>query len=340
MDPSKDLFIMVIILQIPSFLCTLYIFLRYTYRTSPLRRFQNHVLMYLLLVATWTTTIELSSTQKYLWSGSAMIYTSWFCYLWNISFFSTVALNRVLMAFMCIERHFLVFHPQFYRTRRSRLFFHYTPVILLISIILIYVFVTNLFISCTQLNFNYSFFMCGYTCAILIDNLGTAYIWATVFIPTVVTAIGCILLPARFIIQKRQLQQVDWQRARKLIVQTSVIASVYSICWLSYTIILQLALNDIVSFSNADIARFLAVLPYMTSLLTPLIIYHTVRRPTNAGILERLKRLFVPQRQGIVHPINNFVAQQQNPLATEKHTSSKRMKIVQKTSGSLPLNVQ
>jgi len=312
MEANKVGMIVVTIIQVVSFCTAIHIFYRFAQHSSRLRRLQNHLLMYLLIVATWTIIIELPNTQKYLWSGSATIHASWFCSFWNTSFFSTAALNRILMAFMCVQRHFLVFRTQIYRTRCSRLLFHYIPLIFLISIILIYQIVTNIFISCPQMHFNYSLFMCGYTCSILMDDLVTVDIWALVFVPTVMTIISCILLPIRFVIQKRQLQRVQWHRARKMILQTSAIASVYTICWLPYTIILQLVENHLLSFSNPSITQFLVVVPYVTSLITPFIVFHTIRRQANLRIMQQIKRRLFPQRQGTVQPAGNVVAQRMN----------------------------
>jgi hypothetical protein len=331
MNLSQVGFLFLTIIQIPSFYCAIHLFVQYAHRASPLRRLKNHLLLCLLIIATWTIIIELPGTQKYLWTGSVIIQTSWFCSLWNTSFWSTSALNRILMAFMCIQRHFLVFRPQTYRTHRSRLLFHYIPIIFIISIILIYQIVTNIFISCPGMYFNYSLFMCGYTCSVLIPDLATVYVWTFVFVPTVMTIISCVLLPIRFLIQKRQLQRVQWHRARKLIVQTTGIASVYTICWLPYTIMLQLVINNILSLSNPDVGRFFTIAPYMTSLLTPFIVFHTIRSQVNLGIMERIKHRFFPQRQGVVQPVNKFVLQQQNPSARDIHTSTRQLKIIKNT---------
>jgi hypothetical protein len=225
------------------------------------------------------------------------------------------------MAIMCIERHFLVFRPQLYHTHRSRLLFHYTPLVLIISSILIYLIITNIFISCPQSHFYYSAFMCGYTCSVLVKNFATIYIWILVFIPTITTVISSILLPIRFIIQKRKLQRVQWHRARKMIVQTSIISSVYILCWLPFTIILQLLTNNILSFANPNIIRYFAVVPYMTSLLTPFIVFHTIRKPLPIGIMERLKRRLFLRRRNTVQPANNFVAQQLNPPVIDDQNS-------------------
>jgi hypothetical protein len=160
--------------------------------------------------------------------------------------------------------------------------------------------------------------MCGYTCAFLIHDLGTFYAWVCVFFPTALTIIGCVLLPIRFVLQKRQLQRVQWHRARKMIVQTSIIASIYIICWLPYTLILQLLINNLLSFSNSNIVQFLTIVPYLTSLVTPFIVFHTIRRQINLRIMERIKRRFFPQRQEVVRPVVNFVAQQINHRASEE----------------------
>jgi hypothetical protein len=329
MDWGKVGIAFLTVIQVSCFFCAIYIFFRFAQRTSPLRRLQNHVLMCLLVIATWSMSIELPNTQKYFWSGSATIQTSWFCIFWNISFFSTAILNRVLMAFMCIERHFLVFRPQLYHTHRSRLLFHYIPLFFVISVFFIYIFVTNVFITCSRSPFDYSRFMCGYTCGVLSAQLGLVFTWICVFAPTAITIIGCVLLPIRFIIQKRQLQQVQWHRARKMIVQTTIIAGAYSICWLPYAIILQLTLNYLLSFFNPDVNRFFAFVPYMTSLLTPFIALHIISGRPNLRLMEEIKRRFFPQRQGAIQPAVDVILQQQNPSALEECLSTIRIKAIQ-----------
>ncbi|CAF3458274.1 unnamed protein product [Rotaria sp. Silwood2] len=295
------------------------IFFHFLEKTSPLRRLQNHLLMYLLIFATCTIIIEFPNTQKFLWSGSATIHTHWFCHVWNILFTSMATLNRVLTALLSIERNLLIFHPQLYRTRRSRFLFHYSPLICIISIIIIYIVVVTIFVTCPYHSFNYSIFMCGFTCSMIVELFGTLYIWLYVFTPTMLTIIACILLPIRFIIQKRHFQRIRWYRARKMIIQTSLIASAYTICWLPYTIILQLLINRRVSIFHPIINSFLTFTPYVTSLLTPFIVLHAVSGWMKPVIIQKIKRCFFPQRQGIVQPISNLVVKQANNLMIDTH---------------------
>ena len=303
MNADRIAFVVFTIVQIPTVFCALQIFVRWTQKNSSLRRVQNRTLIVLLFVSIWTLVIELPHTQKYLWTGNVTINQRWFCFVYNISFFSNATLNRFLMAFMTIERHFLVFRPQLYRTHRSRFLFHSIPLTFIFIFVLFYVIFTNLFATCSSTSFDYSSYLCGYTCGILNNQLGVNYAWLLVFLPTTITVFACISLPIRFLLQRQQLQRVEWNRSRKLIVQMSIISTAYLLCWLPYTIFLQFLLNGILSFTNIVFNRYLSYTPYVTSLLTPWIVLHTSpewfafrKRPT-IEIQNSFPRLNPPQQQ-------------------------------------------
>ncbi len=307
MNINTIVLIILTIIQIPSFGCALQI-LRFDRKDNPLKRLPNHILMCLLIISVWAIAIDLPFTQAFLWSNSVPIRTESACIFYNLSYICATELNRILMALMCVERHFLVFSPQLYRTHRSRLLFHYIPLILAIFFVLIYFIVTNIFISCPGLQFNYSRFLCGYTCAILLKDLGTTFAWIHVFVPTVITIIASVLLPIRFVIQKRKLHRLQWHRARKMILQTTVIASAYIICWLPYTIILQLSINGIINFYNPYINVLSNYGPYATSLLTPFIVQHTIPGWMNMKTMTRIKNWLFPQWKNSVRPATTVVA--------------------------------
>ncbi len=311
MNTNSILLIVLLVIQIPSILCAIQI-LRFSYKNNPLTRLPNHLLVCLLIISMWTIAIDLPFTEAYLWFGFVPIRTAQMCIFYNVSFFSMTGLNRMLMAFMSIERHFLVFCPKLYHTYRSRLLFHYIPLFLTIFGVLIFFLVVNIFITCPALHFDYSLFLCGYTCGVRTPNLGIVFIWIHVLLPTAITTVASILLPIRFVIQKRTLQSLQWHRARKMIIQTSAIASMYLICWVPYTIILQLTFNGILSYSNPNINKFFIYAPYATSLLTPFIAQHTIPGWVNRKMIEQIKRRFFPQRQSAVQPRAQLIAQKMN----------------------------
>ena len=294
------------LIQIPSFFCAIQL-LRLGQKENPLKLLHNQLLFCLLIVSIWAIAIDLPFTQAYLWLSFVPIQNEWACYFYNMSFFTVTGLNRFLMAFMSVERHFLVFSPQLYRTSRSRLVFHYIPLVFLVLCGILYFLVTNVFLPCPEKSFNYSLFMCGYTCTVLDRHFGLIFIWIIAFLPTVVTSIASLLLPIRFIIQKRTLQRVQWHRTRKMILQTSFIASTYIFFWLSYTIVLQLLFNEIIAFDNTYMNEFFTYGPYATSLLTPFLVQNTVPGWMNRETIARIKRRFFPQRENAIQPRHNLV---------------------------------
>ncbi|CAF0813216.1 unnamed protein product [Adineta steineri] len=241
------------------------------------------------------------NTEYYYWNDYVPIQTTWACQFYNVSFFSTSTLNRFLMAFMAIERHFLVFRHQLYRTRRSRYLLHYFPILIIIIYSFTYSIYTDIFLTCPQLRFRYTRFLCGYTCSLLSKNASTMFLWFQLFTPTVVTCIACFLLPIRFLFQKRNLQRLQWRRARKMIVQMIIIAGAYILSWLPYAIILQLATINLISLTSDTTVEYMVFDSYVTSLLTPFICLHTISERLKLDIIKRIIRLCFVQRQNTVH---------------------------------------
>lgn len=293
--------------HLPSAVCAVQILIRYSQKCHSLRHLNNHTLMCLLAVATWTILVELPNSEYYLWTDQISIQQTWFCYGYNISFFSMSALNRFFMAFLSIERHFFVFRSHTYVTRRARFIYHYLPLILITVIIVVYVLITHLFLSCGK-EFNYNQFLCGFTCGIVILELGTFYAWFCVFIPIILTSFACILLPIRYTLQRKNIRRAaSWQQTRKLIIQTILIVSVYLMCWLPYTIILQLVINRAISFDDEFLERIFTVIPYITSVLTPFLVIYTKPGRIKFGFLQNRNIRLLTFRTTII-PVNPIVS--------------------------------
>ncbi|CAF1452318.1 unnamed protein product [Adineta ricciae] len=303
MSSNSAILISLTIVQIPSFFCAIQI-LRFGQRNNPLARLPNHLLVCLLIVSLYTIAIDLPFTQAFLWLGFVPIQTYSMCTFYNISFFTMSGLNRTLMAFMSLERHFLVFRPQLYHTFRSRVLYHYIPLIITILSVVLYFIPTTIFVSCSTSRYDYTRFMCGYTCAVRVPSFILVLVWLYVFLPTAIITVASILLPIRFVIQKRTLQRLEWNRTRKMIIHTSVISGAYIICWLPFSVILQLSVNGITSFNDYNISQFLIYGPYLTSLLTPFIVQQTIPGWANRHMLHVVKKYLFPARQIIVQPEN------------------------------------
>jgi hypothetical protein len=294
--------IILVIVQLTSLACALYVLIQLGKKRSVLRCLQNHLIVCLLFVSTWLISVDLLSTELYYWNGIVPIQTAWACRLYNLSFFSVSGLNRMFMAFMSVQRHILVFHIQVYHTYRARILFHYIPIIIIILWQFIYSIVTDTIVTCPQNRFRYTSFLCGYTCSILLPELLMVYVYIEVFLPTMITIIACILLPIRFALKKRNLQRFQWRRARKMVIQMAWISSAYLLCWFPYATILQLLYMNSVSLSNSDIARFLMISPYITSVLTPFICFYTTPTWLKFMIVKHINRYRFKRHLNTVHP--------------------------------------
>ncbi len=304
--------VFLVFIQFLSFSCALYVLIHCIKTKNTLRSLPNHLIICLLIVSTWMISIDLLTTEFYFWNKSVPIQTSWACKFYNLSFFWISGLNRMFMAFMSIERHFIVFRPQLYRIRRLRYILHYFPILILILCSFTYSIVTNVILTCPQLHFRYTQYLCGFTCSLLLPNTTMIYVWFQVFFPTMITIIACILLPIRFLIKKRNLQRLEWRRARKMILQMSTIASTYTLCWLPYTIILQLVSINRVSLNNYYISTSMIFDSYIPSLLTPFICFHTISGRLKLNVIKTIIQYCFPRRQSIVHPQNILITQNQN----------------------------
>lgn len=318
MNNSTVGLVFLVLIQFLSLSCALYVLIHCIKKQNTLRNLPNHLIICLLIVSTWMISIDLLSTEFYHWNNLVPIQTPWACRFYNISFFTISGLNRMLMAFMSIERHFLVFRPHLYRQRYSRYLFHYLPIFLIILWSLGYSIFTDLFLSCTSVRFRYTNYLCGYTCSLLLPNTIMIYVWLQVFFPTFATLISCILLPIRFLLKKRQLQRLQWRRARKMIVQMSIISSTYTFCWLPYTVILQLIVANSLLLSDYNISRIMIFIPYVPSLLTPFICFHTLSDKLKLNFIKTTLHCCFPHRQSLIHPQNTIMTQNRNLNTTKK----------------------
>ena len=313
-----------VLTQFLSFVCAIYILIHYAKKKSTLRSLPNHLIICLLIVSTWMISIDLFSTEFYYWNGIVPIQTTWACRFYNVSYFSISGLNRIFMAFMSIERHFLVFRPQLYRAHRSRFILHYLPIIIIILWSFTYSLVTDVFLTCNLLNFHYNRFLCGFTCSLLLQHTAWIYVWIQVFFPTMITIIACVLLPIRFLSQKRKLQRLEWRRARKMIIQMSIIATAYTIFWLPYTIVLQLTTANIIPLGNYALT-FILFDPYATSLLTPFICLHTIFGMLKFDNIKRIIRYWFPHRRHTIQPRTTVMTQHQNRITNQTNNCARRI---------------
>ncbi len=121
-------FWLLLILSIPSALCSLFIIIHFYRKPKDLTPY--HYLTIVLIVTSFLqVTTELPFAIAYYRRGQVISASSAFCTWWNWWAFALQGILRFAMAWGSIERHFLVFNSSTIATRQKRLAYHVLPML-------------------------------------------------------------------------------------------------------------------------------------------------------------------------------------------------------------------
>ncbi|CAF1032257.1 unnamed protein product [Rotaria sordida] len=220
--PRPVRFWLLLILLIPSILCTL-ILLYYFMEDRNLRRpLNNHVIIVLLIVNFHALMIGFPIHLNFLRLGYVWPQIPTTCLAWHFSDIGILSTTGIIMAWASIERHILIFHDQWVSSRRKRFLFHYLPLVIIIVYAVIFYIYEICFPPCQQL-FIYSINWCTTPCFTTIQGL------------------TIIFLVVRVIRQKRQLnRRFQWRKLRKMAIQLLSISILYFFLMLP-TVVISLA---------------------------------------------------------------------------------------------------
>jgi cytochrome b len=140
-------FWLLIILSIPSAICSLLIF-AYFYRQRKQRSIHHHMTLLLVFLSFLQVTTDLPFVILYYQHGEVAVTTDSFCLWWNWWDYSTSGLLIFAMAWACVERHLLVFYNAMVSTRRKRILFHHIPIGIVCVYPLIFYLVVIVFNTC------------------------------------------------------------------------------------------------------------------------------------------------------------------------------------------------
>ena len=161
-------------------------------------------------------------------AGTVLSSTPAFCSTWVFVGPTAYIATYILMAWASIERHILVFYPNWFRSKTKCLFFHYLPLAICILWPVLFYFVILIILPC-DVTFNYNKKYCGrYNCLINIpwatwtDSIGN-YI-----IPAFTTVIFSVALFVRVLYNRYRIRgRIDWRNYKKLAGQLLPISILY-----------------------------------------------------------------------------------------------------------------
>ncbi|CAF1664682.1 unnamed protein product [Adineta ricciae] len=263
-----SLFLIGIIFSIP---CYLFVFYHLLNEKTARQSLHNHVILILLFYNLLIVTFDLPMTLNFNRLGYVSPFNQTACLLWQFVDNGIWYGALSLMFWASFERHILVFHTNLVSTTRRRLFFHYI-LLIFFSLYTPMIYVYLVFIqSCGQI-YTESTILCGGIC-LYID----APVWLQLYdsyidyiLPILLIPVCSITLVCRFLRQKQRLQQnVTWRQCRKMIIQITLISTVYMIFDIPAVIVFIVQVSGYSTFGSNIWFPYLARMTLVPSIIIP-----------------------------------------------------------------------
>jgi len=244
---------------IPSIFVTIFVLYHLLISRALRKALNNHVIILLVSCGLIEELTDVSWYIHFYRTGTVLSSTSGFCYSWVLFSSILFASISILMAWASMERHILVFNPNWVATKTKRFFFHYLPLSICILWPTIFYLLMLLILPC-NVPFNYNKRLCNrYTC---VTNIP----WASLFdsiahyiLPAFVTVIFSVALLARVLYSRYRIRgRIDWRNYKKMAGQLLPISALY--------ILLQLPPMTMYAAYSAGLPRTVATSYYSDSI--------------------------------------------------------------------------
>ena len=220
--PYPIRFWILLVFDILSISCS--IFLLYLILTDRKLRqaLNNHIVIVLLIINLVSQSIDNSLYLNYLRIGSVWPASPIVCLIWILVNYQFYVTSTLLVAFASIQRHILIFHRQWFSTRKRRRLLHHLPMIILLVYCITYSCVLVSLILTNGYTFDYNSALCG-ELEKWIENYSALSIWNLIvneILSAPIIIIFSIILFVKVIRQKHRIGQiVTWRKQRKMTIQ-------------------------------------------------------------------------------------------------------------------------
>ena len=297
-------FAVLISLEIPSILISLLIFIYFgIYRRTRIKD-HHHSILLLLLINFFQVVTDLPMPMSFFrLNGIVQPATSAYCIWWIWYEFSLNTINGILMAWISIERHILIFHRQFIQNivGWKRKLLRIVPLIFCTLWGPLYYMLTVIISPMCIPAFNFNSLLCGLPCY-LFTNWGTFDLFVDVISPVLIIFLCNLALFLRVVYQNMivigRTRNNNRKRQRKLAFQLGLISFVYLIVWMPLSIIQlgEIYIDPTFLFDYLDTFNFLV---YIVPLILPMICLLSMPE-----IIKQLKIIIFPAHRGVVMPAN------------------------------------
>ncbi|CAF0858411.1 unnamed protein product [Adineta steineri] len=232
----------------------------------------NHTILLILIFGLPIQLIDINFYLIFFYYNSVQPSQPIVCLLWWFADYGCEIGVIVLMAWLAIERHILIFHDRLLLNRRGRFLFHYLPLIILVTYILLFYLIVIFLLPCEN-NYLYTVPVCGDSPCY--ESYGILGMWEFVVhlcTPILSEGIASIALILRVQIQKQRLRQSNrWRRQRRMIIQLLLVSTLNIGINIPSSILLITHLCGLQSDYEVEAQLYFFFLQYFVILLFPFI---------------------------------------------------------------------
>ncbi|CAF2150614.1 unnamed protein product [Rotaria magnacalcarata] len=271
--PRVVRFWILILLDVPSVACTLFLLFHLIVNRTLRREITNHIIAILLVFGLPGQLIDIALYLTFInHAGIVTPTTPATCLIWWVATFGFYNGGTILMAWAAIERYILVYHDRLVSTFRKRLLVHYLPLLIIILYTGIFYGIVIFVPPCENI-YNYKLPICNaYPCYQSYGILGMWEFGANNIAPTVAVAVFSILLLVRVSLLKRRLhQRTQWRKQRRMAIQLLSISSLNLIFNMPLNILALAHLCGLPSDVGFEVEQYFYFSCYFLVLLFPFV---------------------------------------------------------------------
>ena len=224
--PRPVRFWLMLLFNVPSLICSLCLIIYVAIDRNRRHALQNHTIVLILVFGLPIQLMDINLYLVFFHYGSVHPSTPAVCLLWWLADYGFYIGGIILMAWLAVERHILIFHDRWVSNRKGRFLFHYLPLIILVTYILLFYVVAIFLLPCEN-TYDYKVPVCGASpCYQLYGILGMWESIVNTTVPILLEGIFSIGLIIRVQWQKQRLHQSNkWAKQRRMIIQLFLISS-------------------------------------------------------------------------------------------------------------------
>lgn len=265
-------FIILLVLQVPSILASLFIFFFYGKHQHLLKDVRHQSLMALLIVNFLQLTMDMPMPIHFYHIGYVDPATHGYCTWWTFFEYSVEVISALLMCFISLQRHLLIFHDHLFRIAWKRVLIHHIPMAICILYPIILYLSMIVFYPCDGSQWDFTSSVCGYAnCHLFYSERLAMFDWiAQNGLPSMIILFANVSLLIRVVRHKLQFQRaIRWKKQRRMTLQLLSISILFLISWLPSLIIVLIQVLFNRSFAVDIQKNYIIELIYLMCFFLP-----------------------------------------------------------------------